>query len=238
MARLELGRETDTLDAMGNVVAERAPDEDLLAALEAVVPTPRLAAAVAAELARTAQDPPVYSAIQTGGERAYALARRGEEVILEPRAVRVHHLAITGMGRAPAPWLELEVRADKGYYVRSLGRDLARALGTVGHLTSLRRIASGGFTLHEATPLSSPRAELEARLLPLADAARRALPSATLAEPGVVGARFGRRVRLEDFDDVGARSEPTAWFDRAGTLVAVGTVEEDGRVVRGFAPVA
>jgi tRNA pseudouridine55 synthase len=235
-ARLELGRETDTLDAMGRVTEERALDAGLLEALDAGVSplAPRIAGAVAAELARTSQEPPRFSAIQENGERAHARARRGESFVLEERAVRVHRLVVTAMGVAPAPWLALRVKADKGYYVRSLGRDLAHALGTVGHLVALRRIDSGGFTVDEACALDVDPEVLRARLLPLAAAARRALPAVTLTELGVREARFGRRVQRADLEGDVPLGAPSAWFDGDGALVAIGILEEDGRVLRGF----
>jgi tRNA pseudouridine55 synthase len=235
-ARLELGRETDTLDAMGRVTEERALDADLLAALElgATRLAPRIQTAVDAELARTSQEPPAFSAIQRDGERAYAKARRGETFVLEEREVRVHRLAIVATSAAPVPSVDLEVQADKGYYVRSLGRDLARGMGTVGHLVALRRVDSGGFTVAEATPLDAPPEVLSERLIPLATAARRALPAVTLSEVGVREARFGRRVRREDFEGEVPSGVPSAWFDGDGVLVAVGMIEEDGRVLRGF----
>jgi len=237
-ARLELGRETDTLDAMGDVTGEAAIDDALLGAfgqpIESLAPLVREARD--AEIARTLQDPPIYSAIQQDGERAYARARRGEDVVLEPRVVRVHDLRVTAMGLTPRPWIDLRVTADKGYYVRSLGRDLARGLGSVGHLVALRRLDSGGFTVGDAVSLAGSRETIEPRIVSLADAARRALPAATLTDEGVREARFGRRVKLEDIETTAARGEPCAWFDREGTLVAVGIVEDDGRVVRGFGP--
>jgi tRNA pseudouridine55 synthase len=236
-ARLALGRGTDTLDAMGATTEERPVDDDLARLLDGPLDPlpPRLAAALEAERGRTSQAPPIFSAIQVDGERAYARARRGEEVTLDARPVRVHELAVTAMGSSPSPWLDLRLRADKGYYVRSLGRDLAVALGTAGHLVALRRVLSGGFGVDEALPFPAPREEVAARLLPLDRAAARALPSAALREAGVRDARFGRRVRLEDFATLTPAGAASAWFDEAGALVAVGVVEADGgRVLRGF----
>jgi tRNA pseudouridine55 synthase len=237
-ALLELGRATDTLDAMGRVTEVRELDAELLMALAAGVEhaSQRLEAAVASELARTSQEPPAFSAIHTGGERAHAKARRGETFVLEERAVRVHRLRVVATSGAPTPSIKLSVRADKGYYVRSLGRDLARALGTVGHLTALRRVESGGFAVTEASRLDASPEALRERLLPLAAAAQRAMPAATLTELGVREARFGRRVRYDDFEGDVVTGVPSAWFDRDGRLVAVGMIEEDGRVLRGFGP--
>jgi len=237
-ARVVLGRETDTLDALGTVTTEARPDRALLDALAAGHEAlgPFVLEAIAAELTRTSQEPPAYSAIQTGGERAYAKARRGEAFVLEAREVRVRSLLITRTAAVPEPFLDLRVRADKGYYVRSLARDLARRLGTVGHLASLRRTDSGGFRVEEAVSLTATRDEMMARVIPLDDAARRALPALILSPEGARDARLGRRVRREDLDGEVARGEPSAWFGRdGGGLVAVGLLADDvGRVLRGF----
>ncbi len=235
VARVELGKQTDTLDALGAVVEEQPVDDELLGELDGTCPTARIDQAVAHERARTSQVPPAFSAIQQGGERAYARARRGEAVALPAREVRVHRLVVTASGTTPAPWLELRVKADKGYYVRALGRDLARELGTVGTVSALRRTDSGGFADTEAVAVPATREALLKHLIPLSDAARRALPSASLTDTGVVEARFGRRVLPAGFEEMGPRGEPAAWFDGAGDLVAVGLQEEeDARVVRGF----
>jgi tRNA pseudouridine55 synthase len=139
-----------------------------------------------------------------------------------------------GAGLVPVPWLAVRARVEKGYFVRSLGRDLAARLGTVGHLTALRRTRSGSFTLEEAVPADAPADEMSARLLPLGVAAARVLSVARLSETGVRDARVGRRVRAEDLGST--NSGVTAWVDSKGELVAVGEVSADGagRVVRGF----
>ena len=234
-ARLVLGSETDTLDAVGRVLREETPDDELLSALACVEGlSPRVLAALEVERARTSQEPPAFSAIQRGGERAYAKARRGETFRLEERGVRVHSLTITGMGPEPAPWVTLRVKADKGYYVRSLARDLARGLGTLGHLAELRRRESGGFTLEEASALTTEPDVLRERLIPLGVAARRALPALTLSEAGERDARVGKRVCRTDLEGDAPDGEPCAWFAADGALVAIGVVGEDGRVLRGF----
>jgi tRNA pseudouridine55 synthase len=235
-ATIELGRETDTLDAEGTVTREVPVPEESRAALRGTRPPlhPLLEAALAGERARTEQVPPAFSAIQTGGERAYARARRGEVVSLEARPVRVQSLEALGAGLEPVPWLTVRASVEKGYFVRSLGRDLAARLGTVGHLTALRRNRSGSFTLDEAVVADTPADEMIARLLPLGIAAARALPVARLSETGVKDARVGRAVRPDDLD--APSTGLSAWLDAKGVLVAVGEVGDDGtgRVVRGF----
>jgi tRNA pseudouridine55 synthase len=236
-ATIALGVETDTLDADGKPTRRVAPDSDLLRALArsgGPVVARKLRAALHKERQRTTQVPPAYSAIQQDGERAYARARRGEAVDLPSRDVRVQRLELLACGDDP-PWLAVAVDAAKGYYVRSLARDLAEALGTVGHLTSLRRMRSGCFTIDEALPIETPADELAARILPLAHAAARSLPVAQLTEAGALDARHGRPVAPENLDCPGAG--PHAWLDALGDLIAVGEIDAAGigRVTRGFA---
>jgi tRNA pseudouridine55 synthase len=236
-ATVALGVETDTLDAEGTEVGRSAPSRALLDALgeaSAGVPGKLLRGALEAELARTLQRPPAHSAIRIGGQRSYDLARRGETVELAPRDVRLRRIAIVGCRVAP-PSLDLSIEVSKGYYVRALARDLAESLGTLGHLTALRRTRSGCFDVGEAVALDAPTPELLARLQPLAGAAARALPVARLTEAGVRAARQGRPVAVCDMDGAGAGD--SAWLSPEGDLVAIGALGEDGRgrVIRGMA---
>lgn len=217
---IRLGAATDTLDAEGAVVGT-APVPTLTAeTLEAVLAIERL---------RTEQVPPAYSAIRIAGERAHDLARQGKlEGDLPPRAVAVRALELLGLEGE-----DVRVRADvaKGYFVRSLGRDLAAGLGTLGHLSALRRTRSGGFTLADAVPLAELTAD---RLMPLATGAARALPVSILDEAGVRAAGFGQRIAPDQIRD--PHRSPSAWLDEAGRLVAIGECDEAGagRILRGF----
>jgi len=98
------------------------------------------------------QTPPAYSAVKIGGRRAYALARRGRAEEPPARLVRVHSLEII---RYDFPIVALRLRCEKGFYVRSLARDLGRALATGGFCRSIRRTAVEPFTLEGAVPLDS-----------------------------------------------------------------------------------
>jgi tRNA pseudouridine55 synthase len=153
------GTETDTLDAEGTVVAtsEKRPT---LAELEAVLP--RFTGSIE-------QIPPAFSALKVDGKRAYALARAGEEVALKSRNVTVHSLTLAGGGSEE---VTLEARVSKGTYIRSLARDIAHALDTVGHVTMLHRSKAGPFTLEQAISLdnlsqAAKARSLEQHLLPL-----------------------------------------------------------------------
>src|SRR5207248_6778492 len=98
------------------------------------------------------QMPPVFSALKVGGERSYDLARKGEKPDLKPRRVIIERLEFRG--RPDRDHADFVVGCGKGTYIRSLGRDLAEALGTVGHLSALRRTAAGPFREEAAISLS------------------------------------------------------------------------------------
>src|SRR5512138_440174 len=128
------GEERDTDDAEGRTVStsKERPSPD---AIRALLP---------AYTGLIQQVPPRYSAIKIEGERAYDLARDGEQVELAPRPVEIGRLELVNIPDADHAVLEAE--CGKGTYVRSLARDLGRALGCFGHISALRRVSVGGFT--------------------------------------------------------------------------------------------
>lgn len=147
---IRFGAQTDTLDLEGTVIATSDVRPE--------------AAQVAAVLARftgpIAQTPPAYSAIKIDGERAYDRARAGEAVEMAARAVTIHALTLQGAVPAggassagPVESVTLTAHVSKGTYIRSLARDIALALDTVGHVTMLRRVKAGPFTLAGAISL-------------------------------------------------------------------------------------
>ena len=125
--RLQLGVRTATGDAEGEAI-ERCP----IPALDAA----QIERALAGFRGAMQQVPPMYSALKRQGEPLYRLARRGESVERAPRGIRLDLLEL--LERGP-DWLDLRVACSKGTYVRVLGEDIAAALGTCGHLASLRR---------------------------------------------------------------------------------------------------
>ena len=236
-ATIALGVETDTLDAQGREVRCVPPTQELLAALSAFRAGEPVAAILDAVLAlertRATQVPPAFSALQHNGERSYARARRGEEFLLPARPIRVLRLELVGCTADPAT-ISVALDVGKGYYVRALARDIGVALGTVGHLSSLRRTRSGCFCGDEALPLEAPSQALLSGIQPTALAAARSLPVARLTERGAVDARHGRRVGPGDIGAVA--SGVCAFIGPGGELVAVGEVDQAGcgKVVRGF----
>ncbi len=227
-----LGAATDSLDADGAETARAPLPEALRREIEAWPESPTLAAAIEVERARSEQVPPAISAIHVDGERAYERARRGEEVTIAPRAVQIKSLSLTAARVAgDTGFLQLELAVTKGYYVRSLARDLGHSLGLPAHLTALRRLASGPFTIEEAVALDSP--DLAAALRPVEDAGRRSLAVVELSASGEKRARLGQPLGPDDFTTTPPEGTG-AWF--AGpVLVAIGEVTAGaGRVLRGF----
>jgi tRNA pseudouridine55 synthase len=177
---IAFGAETDTLDLEGKVIAT-SDVLPTLAAIEAVLP--RFTGPIE-------QIPPAYSALKVDGKRAYDLARAGEEVELKSRTICIHSLRLIsasaslgehsvsrGDAAAEAPaetfmQATLAAHVSKGTYIRSLARDIAQALGTVGHVTMLRRTKAGPFVLENAISLDilfehANRAALEDVTLPI-----------------------------------------------------------------------
>jgi tRNA pseudouridine55 synthase len=142
---LRFGQARSTEDAEGEVTATsdlRPTDEAIRGALAAFV-------------GEVEQVPPAFSALKIEGKRAYDLARAGEPVALKPRRVLIERLEL--LGRPDADHADFVVSCGKGTYIRSLGRDLALSLGTVGYLSALRRTAVGPF--REEAAISLPKLE-------------------------------------------------------------------------------
>jgi tRNA pseudouridine55 synthase len=221
---IRFGEQTDTLDREGAVIATSD-----------VRPT---GAALAAVLARftgpIAQVPPAYSALKVDGQRAYDLARAGAEVVLATRDVTVHALDVAGApGEGVLEDATLTAHVSKGTYIRSLARDVALALGTVGHVTYLRRTRAGPFDLAQAITLDkldevAKARSLEHSLLPLG-AGLDDIPALALVPDQAGALRQGRVLAGIAADD----GQAFAMLD--GIPVALVEVEDGSvRVVRGF----
>ena len=242
---IRFGEETDTLDAEGAVVA-RSDRRPTRAELEAVLP--RFTGAIE-------QVPPAYSALKVAGRRAYARARAGEEVALKSRQVTIHSLTVraepvealsssfssaekgkespsTGSGRTVGE-ITLEARVSKGTYIRSLARDIARALDSVGHVTMLRRTKAGPFSLDRAISLdiladAAKGRTLEQHLLPLA-AGLDDIPALPVTPDQAGALQQGRKA-------IGIAAQPGLHLATADDVpvALVELSEGELRVVRGF----
>jgi len=143
-AVIRFGVETNTYDREGEVT--RTASAAALAALTLA----QIEAALPTFLGEQEQLPPIFSAIKRGGRPLYALARAGEDVVVEPRHVRIDALRVVAW---QSPDLTLDVECGKGTYIRSLAYDLGQRLGPGAHLAALRRTRSGPFTLDQAITL-------------------------------------------------------------------------------------
>lgn len=219
------GTQTDTLDSEGPVVAE-SPVRPSRVALEAVL---------SQFTGPIEQVPPAYSALKVDGQRAYDLARAGEEVVLATRSVVIQSLAIMACegDAAQLQAATLLAHVSKGTYIRSLARDIALALGTVGHVTYLRRVKAGPFSEDQAISLDmlneiGKGAPLEDQLLPL-EAGLDGIPALNLVPESVQAVRQGRIIS-------GLPHPDGLHLAMAGT-VPVALMELSGgsaKVVRGF----
>jgi tRNA pseudouridine55 synthase len=207
--RIRWGEARDTDDRDGAITGESAarPDAAMIAAM-----LPRF-------LGIIEQTPPAYSAIKVAGRRAYALARSGRTPALRPRPVHVVELVLTAI--VDRDHAEFEALVGEGTYIRSLARDLAAVLGTLGHIAALRRLSVGRFAERDAISLDSLVALghsllASGHLLPI-EAALDDIPALSLAANEAARLRHGqpvvpadpgegeRLVRLGDGTIVGAR---------------------------------
>jgi len=217
---IRFGEETDTLDAEGRIIATSA-----------VLPTAKEVQAILASFTGSIeQTPPAYSALKIGGKTAYARARAGEEVEIAPRIIMVHELLLVSEAANEASLL---ATVSKGTYVRSLARDIARALGTVGHVAYLRRTRAGPFSLEKAVSLdfleeTAKARQLDGAVLPL-EAALDDIPALPVTSRQAELLRHGQRL-------VGIPAKPgLSLAISEGTPVALVEATADGlKVVRGF----
>jgi tRNA pseudouridine55 synthase len=165
---IELGKVTDTQDADGEMMETR-PVPPLTEA--------DLNAAIKGFLGDQYQMPPMYSAIKIDGVPLYKSARKGEDIVREPRFIRVSSWEVTKFG---LPRFDFRLRCTKGTYVRTLAHDLGQKLGCGAHLAALRRTATDKFNVSQALTLDQIMAmtipEIERRLI----APRDAVPSLAL----------------------------------------------------------
>jgi len=232
---VRFGEETDTLDAEGAVVAT-SKVRPTLEQVEAILP--RFTGDIE-------QVPPRYSALKIGGKAAYERARSGEAVEMKQRPVTVHSLCVSAplreqdgltRRRRDAETLHevtLSATVSKGTYIRSLARDIARALETVGHVSRLRRTRAGPFSIESAISLDFLEEAAKARrltetVLPLI-AALDDIPALPVTPGQAQLLRHGQR--LSGFP--AAPGLRMAMLE--GTPVALVEASADGlRVVRGF----
>jgi len=212
---VRLGQATNTDDAEGDVVetSESRPS------------TAQIEAALDDFVGHIEQVPPAFSAVKIDGERAYAQARRGTDITLAPRPLYVDQLSL--LSRIDDDHAKLHLVCGKGGYVRSIARDLGRALGCFGHVKTLRRIWSGPFSLDDhghafyVFDLPEKQPALDEKLLPI-EAALNDFPEIPLAEAQARAIAHGNSTPLTATDlDHGQE----AWASSEGLAIALGRYE-------------
>ncbi len=208
-----LGIATNTEDADGQSIATPGCEQ-----------VPDLAAAAKQLTGDLLQRPSSVSAIKVAGERAYQRVRRGEDVDLPPRPVRVDRFDIVAqqpgqVADVPVVDVDIAVAVSSGTYVRALGRDLAEQVGTVGHLIALRRTRVGPFDVTAAVDVAA--IDPATPLLSLGAAASAVLPQVVIPAGEDRAVALGQRISA-GVDDGG----PWALVNEVGDLLAVATVEQ------------
>ena len=204
---LRLGVRSDTDDADGAVTTVDG----------AVVPTvAEVRTALEPFIGLVEQVPPAYSAVKTGGQRAYERARRNETVHLAVRRVRIDGIELLGY---EYPHLQLRIDCGKGTYIRSIARDLGERLGCGAYVEKLRRTRVGPFTPAQAVSLDAGAAMARDRLLPPAVAVEH-LPRVTLSMPEVQRLRNGQAVPALPRPGAPLPAD-VAVFDTSGQFVGI-----------------
>jgi tRNA pseudouridine55 synthase len=216
---IKLGQRTNTDDADGEVIETR--------------PVPEISDEVLARVQQAftgeiLQVPPQFSAIKRDGQRAYALARKGENVELEARRMTIHDFRLTIFDRDT---LKIDVKCSAGTYIRSLARDVGEMLGCGGHLTMLRRTQAGAFSIREAMPLDSVGL-WAAHLLPM-DRAVSHFPKVVLTEAQAKDFGMGRfldaklldAMHFESASHLAAQAGVCRVYDAHQNLIGIGNVE-------------
>ncbi len=215
---VRFGAETDTDDAEGTVV--RTSDAlPARAAIEALLP--RFTGEIS-------QVPPQFSAVKVDGNRAYDLARSGEAVVLEPRAVLIEDLRL--VETPDAATAVFEARCGKGTYVRALARDMGRALSCFAHVIALRRTRVGPFEEAGAVGLEALRSAAQAggdallaHLLPV-EAPLEALPGLSVGTNDAASLARGQAVLVRGRD--APIMAGAAWAHFKGRILALGELEK------------
>jgi len=220
VATIRLGQSTTTDDAEG---------EPSGGAPASGVSADALRTEIARLTGEIRQVPPGVSAIKVGGQRAYKLTRAGAAPELAARPVTVYEFTVTAL-RPVGDFLDIDatIRCSSGTYIRALARDLGAALGTGGHLTSLRRTAVGPYRLDQAHTLED--LSERTRVTPIAEAAAAAFPRVDLTADDARRLSQGARIPVptSPASEEGPAT-PMAAFAPDGTLVALVT-EEAGRL--------
>lgn len=170
------GKETKNIDQYQNLsktyittikLGESTPSFDLETEVDNVMPYEHITKASLTEVIQSfigpqLQTPPMYSAININGQRAYKLARKGETVELKQKSIEIYNINILNF---ELPFITLEIDCSKGTYIRSLARDLGTRLNSLGHLTMLERTKIGDFNIKDALSINEFETQLSKNII-------------------------------------------------------------------------
>jgi tRNA pseudouridine55 synthase len=200
-----LGRSSPTEDTEGEITQLENPPVPTREEIDAVIP----------EFTGSIQQvPPIFSALKVKGERSYRLAREGKEVKLESRTIQIDELQVVSYDY---PNLVLDIKCGSGTYVRSLGRDVARRLGTEAVMSALVRTGIGSYSLESACALDDISLDTLPSLMVPAVTAVAHLPVLELDDDAIEEIRNGRPLENESK----STAERIAAVDKDGRLLAV-----------------
>ena len=223
-ATVSFGIKTTTGDSEGEVLAEQAAE---------ALTTDDVTAALTSFVGEFDQTPPMHSALKVDGEPLYKLARQGKEVERKSRRIVVHSIEMTSFAPGVVATSDIRVYCSKGTYIRTLSEDIAEAVGLPGHMSALRRTATGPFDLSQSIDLQT-----------LVDVAEKEGPDALdqfLIDPEIA---VGHLDRVELSDSVAfylkqgqpvlVRNAPLSGMVRiaeaGGPFLGIGVILDDGRV--------
>ena len=214
-ARLELGESRDTGERTGAVTGKASVPALYRDLIDQVLKS---------FLGEITQVPPAYSAKHVDGKRAYEIAREGKAVELKPQTVRIESIQLLNLSDT---WIEFEARVSRGTYIRTLGEDIAKALGTLGYLSSLRRTAVGPYLAEDGV---TPELIDASRIIPMSEALP-FVPKVYLSSFQERIADSGGRLFLS-----GRTEERIQAIRSDGTLAGIYGREREGqyRCLRGF----
>lgn len=220
VAEICLGIGTDTEDADGEVNAVATSAQVRNISFDA------LRNAIARFTGTIMQVPSAVSAIKVDGVRSYQRVRDGEQVTLPAREVTIHELELISSDyrdRAGTAVLmvRIRVRCSSGTYIRALGRDIGEALGVPAHLTALRRLRVGPYSVADAVDVA--QTDLETHVIPIGEAATARFPAFTASTTQARALRHGQRI--PDPAQFGDTAGPIAALTEAGGLIGLISIE-------------
>lgn len=151
---LQLGIRTETADVEGKVIEEKEVTAEMLN-------KDNIEEKLQQFIGKQEQIPPIYSAIKVNGKKLYEYARKGQEVELKPRQIKIYSIQLVGINEKEKQ-ISFKVKCSKGTYIRSLCEDISKKLGTVGYMKELNRLQVGEFYIKDAVTISEMKEKIEA----------------------------------------------------------------------------